>query len=255
MGGTGQYYLGTSGWVYAHWKGRFYPETLPQKEYLRYYSQAFRTTEINASFYHLPRPQTFTRWAEQVPEGFRFAVKASRLITHVRRLHNVEEPWDRFLHHACHLGSKLGPVLLQFPPGFKQDLSRLESLFQQTMHLRGACELSSLQLVCEFRHTSWFTEPVYTLLKTYGVALCIADSPRYPREEVITAPFTYFRYHGREQLFASSYSDQELEREAAKIRRYLQEGLTVYIYFNNDAQGYALANARTLERFLSAPTL
>lgn len=236
--------IGTSGWTYPSWKGKFYPEDLPSARFLEFYAKEFSTTEVNYSFYHLPRPATYEKWAAQVPEGFIFAVKASRLMTHTKRLVDVEEPWRVFVQNARSLGPHLGPILFQFPPSLHCDRSRLESFLKIAQ--QPSPQSPPLRLVFEFRHDSWFTDDTYRLLRQYEAALCIADSPRYPRKEVLTAGFTYLRFHGRTKLFVSCYTKNELAEEAKKIKRYLRDGLDVYAYFNNDAEGHAVANARTL---------
>ncbi|SRR5581483_612487 len=236
--------IGTSGWTYPSWKGPFYPEDLPSARFLEFYAQEFPTTEVNYSFYHLPRPSTYEKWVAQVPEGFIFAVKASRLITHIKRLVDVGEPWRVFLQNARSLGLHLGPILFQFPPSLRCDCSRLEGFLKIAQ--QAVSKSHPLRLVFEFRHESWFTDDMYRLLSRHDAALCIADSPRYPRKDVLTAGFTYLRFHGRTQLFASCYTKKELAEEAKKIKRYLRDGLDVYAYFNNDAEGHAVANARTL---------
>ncbi|MGH7166843.1 MAG: DUF72 domain-containing protein [Nitrospiraceae bacterium] len=238
--------VGTSGWSYAGWRGSFYPKTLPSRRHLEFYAKEFPTTEVNYSFYHLPRPATYESWAAQVPEPFVFALKASRLITHVKRLANAEEPWRVFVSNAEPLGTHLGPILLQFPPSFQRDTDRLAAF----LAIAGREPPRPLRLVCEFRHESWFTKPVYRLMERHQVALCIADSPRYPRRDVLTADFTYLRFHGREKLFASCYTKPQLVEEARAITRYARQGLEVYAYFNNDAQGYAVQNARLLRELL-----
>lgn len=240
--------IGTSGWTYPSWKGAFYPEELPSRQYLEFYAKEFATTEVNYSFYHLPRPSTYEKWAAQVPDDFLFALKASRFITHIKRLIDVEEAWQTFVQNAHSLGPHLGPILFQFPPSFRCEPARLAAFLRIAQ--APAPKSNPLKLVVEFRHESWFAEDIYHLLKRHNVALCIADSPRYPREEVITTDFTYFRFHGRTQLFASKYSDTELAEEARKIKRYLRDGLDVFAYFNNDAEGHAVENARTLRKLL-----
>jgi len=240
--------VGTSGWTYASWRNTFYPDDLPSSRYLEFYAQKFPTTEVNYSFYHLPRPQTYAKWAGQVPDTFRFAVKASRLITHTRRLAEVEEAWKTFVDNAQALGPRLGPILLQLPASFQRDPKRLETFLKMA-----AVEAPEhIRLVFEFRHESWFTNEVHRILERYGAALCIADSPSYPREDVFTAGFAYFRFHGRTQLFASSYSKAELAKEARAMNRCVKDGMDVYAYFNNTAGLAAVKNARTLTRLLEA---
>lgn len=240
--------IGTSGWAYANWKGPFYPEDCPRRRYLEYYAQEFPTTEVNSSFYHLPRAATYEQWTAQVPPEFVFALKVSRLITHHKRLVDVEEPWRAFVDRARVLGRHLGPLLLQFPPSFRCDRPRLARFLASAC--RPAASDPPLRLVCEFRHESWFTEDVYDLLQRHGAALCIADSPRYPRCDVRTAEFVYVRFHGRTQMFASSYTDEELTKEARWLKRAAQDGHDLYVYFNNDARGHAVENARTLRRLM-----
>jgi uncharacterized protein YecE (DUF72 family) len=243
-------HIGTSGWVYRSWKGPFYPETLPSRRYLTFYAQEFTTTEINSSFYHLPRSTTFTNWAEQVPENFIFAVKASRFLTHIKRLLDPEEPWGRFIDSAVNLGSHLGPILLQFPPSFTINASRLEAFFRVAQAEKPRS--SAFKLVCEFRHESWFHPDIYRLLNRYDVAWCIADGAKYPRKDLVTTDFAYIRYHGRSKMFASNYSKAVLLKEARLIQRYLRDSLDVFVYFNNDAHAHAVRNARLLKRVLAA---
>ena len=241
-------FVGTSGWTYSSWKRLFYPADLPSRHYLDFYAGAFGSTEVNYSFYHLPRPSTYEKWVAQVPEGFIFALKASRFITHVKRLVDIEEAWETFVRNALALGPHLGPILLQFPSSFRCDRMKLAAFlagaWQQAFGTR------PLRLAFEFRHKSWFAEETYALLRRHKAALCIADSPRYPRREVVTADFVYLRFHGRIDLFASMYTDTELAVEAKRIRRHLRNGLDVYVYFNNDALGHAVANARTLREMV-----
>lgn len=243
-------HIGTSGWVYRSWKGPFYPDKLPSRRYLAFYAQEFSTTEINSSFYHLPRFTTFTNWAEQVPEDFIFAVKASRFLTHTKRLLDPEEPWQRFVESAVNLGSHLGPILLQFPPSFTINAPRLEAFFKLAKTVK-PCSFP-LRLVCEFRHESWFHPDIYRLLNRYRVAWCIADGAKYSRKDLVTTDFAYIRYHGRSKMFASNYSKAMLLKEARLIRQYLRDGLDTFVYFNNDAHANAVRNAKLLKRLLAA---
>jgi uncharacterized protein YecE (DUF72 family) len=244
--------IGTSGWTYASWKGSFYPEHCPRRQrFLEYYAQEFLTTEVNSSFYHLPRVATYEQWAAQVPADFVFALKVSRLITHHKRLVEVEEPWRAFVGRARVLGRRLGPLLLQFPPSFQHDRPRLARFLAAADRQPGPDP--PLRLVFEFRHESWFREDIYDLLRRHGAAVCVADSPRYPRREVRTAAFAYLRFHGRTQMFASSYTDAELAQEAQLLKRDVRAGLDVFVYFNNDACGHAVANARKLRWLMEGP--
>jgi uncharacterized protein YecE (DUF72 family) len=236
--------IGTSGWNYSDWRGRFYPEGLRQAEYLSYYSRHFPTTEVNYSFYHLPKISTYEKWAAQVPATFVFAVKASRGITHLQRLKGVEDIWTRFLGNAVALAGKFGPVLLQFPPSFRADHGRLEEFLSLS---RGPMAAEPVLLAFEFRHASWFEDRVFTALAKHEACLVIADSQRYPRAPMeVTAPFVYLRFHGPRELFGSEYSPAQLSEWAGRIREWLLGGRSVYAYFNNDFHGYAISNARLL---------
>jgi uncharacterized protein YecE (DUF72 family) len=245
-----QVFIGTSGWAYPNWKSTFYPKDLPSARFLEYYAKRFSTAEINYSFYHLPKAATYEKWVSQVRTGFIFSVKASRLITHTKRLRGVKEPWRVFLQNAQSLGPCLGPILFQFPASFRCDHARLGKFLKMARTVGPGTD--RLRLVFEFRHESWFVDEVYRQLSCHGAALCIADSCKYPRREVMTADFVYFRFHGRTQLFTSNYTRAELAEEAKNMRRFLREGRDVYAYFNNDAKGYAISNARKLTDMMRA---
>jgi len=244
----GKLFIGTSGWIYGHWEGVFYPENLPSKDKLKYFSQHFKTTEINYSFYHLPRPSTYQNWYKETPADFLFAVKASRFITHIKKLKGIKEAWQQFLDNALYLKEKLGPILFQFPPSFRatsENIRELENFFNQIRNKNAI-----IRIATEFRHASWCEEKIYQLLKKYNVAWVIADSPCYPKAEKITADFVYIRMHGSKVLFSSKYTKKELQDLAQKIKKWLKQNLDVYVYFNNDAYGYAIENAKTLKSFL-----
>jgi uncharacterized protein YecE (DUF72 family) len=245
-------FIGTSGWVYGHWTGIFYPKNLPSKDKLKYYSQYFKTAEINYSFYHLPRPSTYQNWYSQTPKDFLFAVKASKFITHVKRLKGVKEAWKQFLENALNLKEKLGPILFQFPSSFQatpENIKRLEEFLKSIRE--NSCSNSGkfAKYALEFRHKSWCAEKIYKLLKKYNVAWVIADSPRYPRADVVTADFVYIRMHGSKIMFGSKYTKKEIKDLAKKIKNWLKQKLDVYVYFNNDFQGYAVQNAKELLKF------
>ncbi|MBZ9578741.1 DUF72 domain-containing protein [Patescibacteria group bacterium] len=242
-------FIGTSGWVYSHWKGIFYPEDLPSKDKLKYFSQYFKTTEINYSFYHLPRPTTYQNWYLQTPKDFLFAVKASRFITHIKRLKGVKEAWKIFIKNTLNLKEKLGPILFQFPPSFQatpENLKRLEDFFKTINNQQ--LIINNLRFAFEFRHESWCDKKIYKLFKKYNVAWVIADSPRYPKTEAVTADFIYIRMHGSKVLFSSKYTKEELKDLSQKIKKWLKT-CDVYCYFNNDFHGYAIENAKTLSGY------
>jgi len=265
----GKIYIGTSGWVYSHWEGIFYPENLSSKDKLKYFSQHFKTTEVNYSFYRLPRPTTYQNWYSQTPGDFLFTVKASRFITHIKRLKDVKESWKIFIKNALNLKEKLGPVLFQFPPSFKatdENIKRLEEflkfinehLVSKANHktdVRLFCESvscnSKLRYAFEFRHKTWCRDKIYKILKKHRVAWVIADSPSFPKAEKVTADFVYIRMHGSKVLFSSKYSKQELRGLARKIKKWQKNG-DVFVYFNNDAYGFAIENAKTLTELLKS---
>lgn len=253
-------YIGTSGWVYSHWVGKFYPENLPSKDRLKYFAKYFDTAEVNYSFYHLPRPTTFLKWYQETPKGFLFSVKASRFITHIKRLKNVKDPWQQFFENAKNLKEKLGPILFQFPPSFKaekENIQRLRNFLKllsnyqlATTHYSLPTTHYKLRYAFEFRHKTWLDEETYKLLEKYNAALVIADSSRYPKAEVVTTDFVYIRMHGPAELFASKYSDEALENLAKKIKKWQKEKRDVFVYFNNDFHGFAIENALFLKKLL-----
>ncbi len=242
-----RFWIGTSGWHYAHWLGIFYPEDLPPSQWFHHYRRFFPTVELNNPFYRQPKPGAWDLWRRNAPPGFLFAVKAHRFITHVKRLKEVEDSLARFLEGARRLGEHLGPVLYQLPPSFRrtpETEGRLERFL--------ALLTPGLRHVVEFRHRSWLCQEVYDLLARYGVAFCCFDAPGLKTPLVATAPFAYMRFHGSEALYASNYTDDIL---AVWARRLLELGRPledVFVYFNNDAYGYAVANARTLAEMLMA---
>lgn len=237
-------YVGTSGWNYDDWREEFYPPDLKARDYLGHYARHFRTVEVNYSFYHQPTPRTYRNWAAQVPDDFVFALKANRFITHLRRLRDAGDAWRRFVDNALELGAHLGPILLQLPPSFRPDPGVLQAFLEEHARLESA---RSLRLAFEFRHAGWFDQTIQALLQAHGAVLVRGHSQRYPlAPPVEAADFVYLRFHGPGRLFASSYTDEALAGWAAEIRRSLEHRRAVFAYFNNDFQGFALRNARTL---------
>jgi uncharacterized protein YecE (DUF72 family) len=240
-----KYHVGCSGWHYEHWRGLYYPEALSKSKWLSFYAQQFNTVELNNSFYHLPSEKAFTAWRESTPHNFTFAVKVSRFITHIKRLRNLGSAVETFLSRAGFLGEKLGPLLYQLPPTMKRNDDLLQNF------------LSSLppkyQHVVEFRHESWIDDAVFDILGRYNVGLCVFDMPGFSCPPVATGDFAYVRFHGSQGLYSSCYSDQELSRWAQSIARLGQNLKACYIYFNNDAEAFAVENAITLRNLLNIP--
>jgi uncharacterized protein YecE (DUF72 family) len=235
-------HVGTSGWVYSHWRGLFYPDGLAQTRWLEFYSQHFATVELNNSFYRLPSEKAFNGWRNRTASSFVYAVKVSRYITHLKRLKNVEEALDNFLVRARILGEKLGPLLYQLPPNMRRNDAVLEAFLQS---LPG-----DLSHVFEFRHETWFDDRVFALLRRYNAGFCIYDMPGLTTPVVATADFAYVRFHGSGALYESCYSDAELAEWADRITRLGQGLISVYVYFNNDSYAHAVGNARTLANYM-----
>ena len=237
--------IGTSGWVYQHWRGLFYPHDLPQPEWFAHYAHVFDTVEINNSFYRLPSEAAFDAWREQAPPGFLYAVKASRYLTHMKKLKDPEGPLNLFFERADRLGATLGPVLYQLPPRWRLDLPRFE-------HFLAALPPGHRHIV-EFREASWLTEPAFALLERHGVAHCLHDMRPLQVPPRVTAPLVYVRFHGDPAHPASAghYDLPTLQSWAARIADWRRQRLDVWVYFNNDNRGYAIENARTLRALLA----
>jgi uncharacterized protein YecE (DUF72 family) len=237
-------YVGCSGWHYEHWCGLYYPDELSKSKWLPFYARQFNTVELNNSFYHLPSEKAFTTWRESTPENFVFAVKVSRFITHIKRLRNLGSAVENFLSRADFLGEKLGPLLYQLPPSMKRNDELLQNF------------VSSLppkyQHAIEFRHESWIDDAVFDILRRHNVGLCVFDMPGFSCPLVATSDFAYVRFHDSEGLYASCYSGEELSQWAQRIARLGQNVKVSYIYFNNDAEAFAVENAITLRNFLQS---
>ena len=233
--------IGTSGWVYEHWRGVFYPEELSQSEWLAFYMEHFDTVEINNTFYHLPSKETFLGWHRAAKRGFIYSVKASRYITHMKKLLKPEKPLSLFMERALLLEENLGPILFQLPPRWHSNPKRLEEFLERLP--------SGRRFVFEFREESWFSKEVYRILENKGVGLCLYHMPSFTTPVVVTAEFVYIRFHGSGTLYGGRYEKEFLKRWATTIKGFLKDGLTVYVYFNNDAMGNAVINAKELEEF------
>jgi uncharacterized protein YecE (DUF72 family) len=227
--------VGCSGWNYKSWRGPFYPERLPAREWLPYYAERFGTVEINNSFYRLPEKSVFAAWRQDVPSHFLFAVKASRYLTHMKRLRDPEEPVERLFTRAKGLGRKLGPVLYQLPATFHADVDRLRA-FLDVLPRR-------VQHVFEFRHPSWYSAATFACLEEHGAALCLHDKRDSAIAEPLVGPFVYVRFHGTSGHYHGSYSARMLAEWARRLAAAAAEGRDVYAYFNNDPNAEAVRNA------------
>ena len=237
--------IGCSGWVYDHWRDRVYPDGLPQRRWLEHYATLFDTVEVNATFYRLPRRDTVAAWVEGTPAGFVFAVKASRYLTHVKRLRDLGRGLERF--YACIeplvSSPKLGPVLWQLPENFHRDDERLAGALGRLPPGRHAFE---------FRHESWFRDDVYTLLREHGAALVVGDTPTRPfQAHELTADWTFVRFHHGSRGRRGNYSDRELEEWADHLVAWRARA-DVYAYFNNDWEGFAVQNALSMRDLVGA---
>jgi uncharacterized protein YecE (DUF72 family) len=240
-------YVGTSGWQYAHWKRVFYPEKLPQRMWLPYFAERFRTVEINNTFYNLPDKPVFEHWRETSPPDFVFALKMSRFLTHLKRLHDPEEPVKRFMERARRLGRKLGPVLLQLPPRFEIDLERLDATLKLFPR--------SVRVAVEFRDESWFVAETESLLERRRAALCLADSPRRKQPMWRTADWGFVRFHEGRGPHPPGYERDVLRRWVDRIGHMWPADQDVYVYFNNDTGGYAIRDAVTFAELAAASGL
>jgi len=242
-------WVGTSGWNYNHWRTVFYPRGLPSRDWLRFYAGHFRTAEINYTHYRQPSEKSWDNWRESVPAGFRFAVKAHRHLTHLRRLKDPGDSLRRVIEGAERLGPTLGPILYQLPPGFHRTAENVERLERFLEMLP-----SRHRHAFEFRHNSWFGAETLDLLRGHRAAFCSFDMPGMDCPLVATARFAYIRFHGTGPRYSGRYTDGMLEDWAARIRSLAARLNDVFIYFNNDIGGHAVDNAQTLASLLSAPT-
>jgi uncharacterized protein YecE (DUF72 family) len=235
--------IGTSGWVYKHWMGIFYPPGTPGEAQLPFYAQHFSSVEVNFSFYRLPERSVFETWRTQTPEGFLFAVKGSRFLTHMKKLNDPDEPLQRLMERATGLEDKLGPILFQFPHTWRLNLERLRDFMTALQ------PYAPQPFAFEFRHPSWLIPPVYTLLEDAGAALCLPISPQVPLDVRLTAPWSYIRFHGGR--WGTGFADVELREWSERIRSFQKQDATVCVYFNNDPEGHAIKDARRLSELLA----
>jgi uncharacterized protein YecE (DUF72 family) len=239
-------HIGCSGWHYKGWRGIVYPERLPPTAWLREYATRFPTVEINNSFYRLPSEETFASWRTQVPRGFLFSVKASRFLTHIKRLRDPEEPLERLLSHARALGPTLGPVLYQLPPRWFPDPDRLRAFLASLPERVTRGSRYRLRHVMEFREPRGYEPWAIDLLEQYNVALCVHDMPGSESPLLTIGPVVYLRLHGYGRKYGGSYPDDVLAEWGGWLREAMRSGRECFVYFNNDMNGYAVRDATRL---------
>ncbi|MBH1937519.1 DUF72 domain-containing protein [Streptomyces sp. AV19] len=233
--------VGTSGWQYADWRGGLYPDDLPQRLWLEEYARHFATVENNNAFYRLPSPENFAAWRDRTPAGFVMAVKASRYLTHIKRLHDPAEPVERLMRHASGLGDRLGPVLLQLPPTLRADAASLDAALARFP--------AGTRVAVEPRHPSWWTDEVRAVLEHRGAALCWADAESRPVTPLWrTADWGYLRFHHGRAAPWPRYGRQALATWAGRVADAWPGTATVYAYFNNDPGGAAVTDAVVFAR-------
>lgn len=237
----GTFRIGTSGYQYDHWRCDFYPAEMPRTQWFDFYTQQFDTVEINNTFYTLPEAETFRKWRWRAPENFLYSLKFSRYGSHIKHLKDGREVIDNFLTPASELGSHLGPILVQLPPNWKPNVDRLEDFLQ-------AAGDTSQRWAVEFRDERWLCDEVFDCLRHHNAALVVHDLiDNHPH--VLTADWVYLRYHG--ENYAGSYKRKQLAENASEIQSWLNSGLDVFAYFNNDAEASAPANAKELAEDLA----
>jgi uncharacterized protein YecE (DUF72 family) len=241
----GRVRVGTSGYMYGHWRGVLYPPGLARADWLARYAESFDTVELNGTFYGLPARDTVRRWRERVPGDFLFAAKMSRYGTHLKRLREPAGWLTRFFDALEPLGSQLGPVLIQLPPRWRRDLGRLTDVL--------AALPGERRFAMEFRDPDWLHESVFDALRARDIALCIHDLVE-DHPWVVTADWTYLRFHGpsRVRRYTGRYSAQALMTAAQWMGEQARSGRDVYAYFDNDTAGAAVKDARRLLRYLAA---
>lgn len=235
-------HIGTSGWSYAHWKGPFYPRQIRNEEMLAFYCRHFRSVEINNSFYHLPDETTLRQWHDTTPAGFLFSVKASRYITHMKKLKEPQQSLSALLERVSCLEEKLGPLLFQLPPHWHYNGERISAFLDSLS--------KDFRYAFEFRDRSWINEECYELLAEHGAAFCIYEIDGFLSPREVTADFVYVRLHGPGGPYQGNYDSQTLAGWAGAFSTWSRQGKSIYCYFDNDEAGYAAQNAQTLQSML-----
>lgn len=235
--------IGCSGWNYRHWRGAFYPDDLPVKRWFEHYAATFDTVEINASFYRLPKAETFAKWRDQAPTGFCYAVKANRYLTQAKKLKDCEEPLERMLGAMRHLGDRLGPILYQLPPRFRINLERLESFLDLLPR--------NLTHVFEFRDKSWLVPEMIALLDSHKVSFCVHDMPGSATPRWASGKVAYVRFHGATGKYVGRYKERALSDWADWMKEQAKEKRSVWAYFNNDIHAHAIDDALAMRALVS----
>jgi len=235
-------YIGTSGWNYKHWLGPFYPSNMRDREMLSFYAEHFDTVEVNNSYYHLPTFKSFNSWHETVPADFSFAVKASRFITHMKKLKAPRTSTKKFFTRVDRLAAKLGPILFQLPPRWRCNPERLKNFLEALPAQHRYC--------FEFRDRSWHVQEIYQLLRKHNAAFCFYHLTGFDSPLEVTADFVYVRLHGTETKYGGSYSTPILKEWARRIGGWRSDSKDVYFYFNNDPEGHAIKNALKLRELV-----
>jgi uncharacterized protein YecE (DUF72 family) len=239
----GRAFIGTSGWSYRHWRGPFYPEALPAKRHLDFYAERFDTVEVNGTFYRLIARETLAAWREQTPDGFVFACKGSRFLTHMKRLTDCGQGLERYFERVTALEHKLGPIVFQLPAHFRPNPERLAEFL--------GCLPQGQRYAFEFRDPSWFTGEILDLLRRDNAALCLYEFAGQEAPLEVTADFVYIRLHGPEGPYQGSYGEPALELWARRLDGWRRQGRDVYCYFDNDQDGYAPRNALQLMHLMA----
>lgn len=235
--------IGTSGWYYEHWNNVFYPKEVSAAKRLPFYSNHFSTVEINNTFYALPTDKSIENWKRLTPPHFKFAIKASRYITHIKRLTAYQKSTYNFFVRIKALEDKLGPILFQLPPSFKEDLARLQEFIE---HLP-----KEYQYVFEFRHPSWYHETLYQMLRDQNIALCLSDLNGIQTPIELTADFTYIRLHGPHSSYTGAYSLKQIKKWEERLRTWAEKKIQSFCFFDNDAKGDAVKDAMKLKKYFT----
>ncbi|MFP4497825.1 MAG: DUF72 domain-containing protein [Vulcanimicrobiota bacterium] len=239
--------IGTSGWHYDHWIGKFYPDNMKKKNELEFFSEYFDTVEINNSFYQVPSDKTLNNWQKTVPDDFLFAFKANRYTTHMKKLKDPGKSIPTLIHSLKQLAGNLGPILFQLPPNFGFNGERLNNFLKELPE--------KYNYAFEFRDPDWFRDETYQLLSEYNSAFCIYDMPGMETPREITANWVYIRMHGPEKKYEDRYTNHQLSGWAGALNTWKDQGKDIYCYFNNDKAGYAVENARALKEMLGIKLL